>query len=161
MATNPEQNPRPGREPAPTSVEEALARAAAHGRAAVAESLSAARALLDAASIATQGHPVDEAGSFGLVARSLEELAASLSRNGPGSALLASVLEALDAEIARWETRASDDTDARAVLRAYLGVREILWEMGVRRSEPESKPRRPAARARGRGRQVQRVSVED
>jgi hypothetical protein len=42
------------------------------------------------------------------------------------------VAAALDAEIARWEASSRDDPEARAVLRAFLGVREILWEVGLR-----------------------------
>jgi hypothetical protein len=79
--------------------------------------------------------------------------------------LLAAIAEALDAEIARWELRAQDDADARAVLRAFLGMRELLWEFGVRRSQAGGPPRedeaihRPAPARRARPR-VQRVRVE-
>jgi hypothetical protein len=46
------------------------------------------------------------------------------------------------------------------VLRAFLGLRELLWEFGVRRPDDGaagSRPRRAARRARPR---VQRVRVE-
>jgi len=70
---------------------------------------------------------------------------------------------ALDAEIARWEKRAAADGDARAVLRAFLGLRELLWEVGVRpRPEPAAPPAargRKAGPDRPQGR-VQRVHVE-
>jgi hypothetical protein len=85
----------------------------------------------------------------------LEGLASDLGRRGGDGPepLLASIAEALDIEIARWEKRARDDLDARAVLRAFLGLREILWEVGVR-------PRPKRARQRPAGRRIQRVPVQ-
>ena len=65
------------------------------------------------------------------------------------------MVEALDAEIARWEERAKTDDDARAMLRAYLGLREILWELGVR---PESA--RGKRSERDRAPRVQRVHID-
>jgi hypothetical protein len=64
----------------------------------------------------------------------------------------AEIAEALDAEIARWEERAKHDADARSVLRAFLGLREVLWELGVRasfaqRAEGERRPSGGHARA--------------
>ena len=85
--------------------------------------------------------------------------------------LVQAIIEALDAEIARWEARSRDDADARAVLRAFLGLREILWEFGMRPADaerpppsgpsPESRPGRgrPGARNPARAR-VQRVRVQ-
>jgi len=152
------------REPTPSSVEEALAQAASHGRAAAAEALCAARALVHAAALAATGRPVAGDGGLGLVMRTLDELAASLAAGveGPGAGLLRAVSDALDAEIARWEARARTDPDARAVLRAYLGLREILWEVGVRSEREKGRTgggggprrRRPGAR-------VQRVPIDD
>ena len=86
------------------------------------------------------------------------------------AALLRSIAEALDAEIARWETRAKTDPEARAVLRAFLGLRELLWEFGIRR-EPDAsesgETSKPAARKKGHSTstrrkkpRVQRVTVE-
>jgi hypothetical protein len=165
-------DPRGGRttragESSPRSAEEALARAARHARAALAESLAALRALLDAAALATSGEPAEARRLLGPLARTLEGLAADLDGTGRGGslALLSSIAEALDAEIERWELRARDDADARAVLRAFLGVRELLWEFGVRRPDADGPPRPrepgprpgPARRARPR---VQRVRVE-
>ncbi len=49
----------------------------------------------------------------------------------------------LDDEIGRWETRGRDDPEARAVLRAFLGVREILWEFGLRPSRAERRESGP------------------
>jgi len=155
----------PGRrEPTPASVEEALAQAASHGRAAAAEAVCAARALVHAAALAATGRPVADGGGLGLVMRTLDELAASLAAGaeGPSAGLLRAVSDALDAEIARWEARARSDPDARAVLRAYLGLREILWEVGVRSDRGEGRAR-PAGRRRRRrpGARVQRVPIDD
>jgi hypothetical protein len=157
------RRPRAGAAP-PATAEEALARAARHTRAALAESLCALHALLDAASLAASGRPAEGRRLLGPLARGLEGLAGDLDAaagGGSGSLLLA-IAEALDAEIARWEARARDDADARAVLRAFLGLRELLWEFGVRR--PEAPGRGPVrarpGRARPAGPRVQRVRVE-
>jgi hypothetical protein len=157
----------PGAGAPPASAEEALASALAHGRAATAEALAAIQALLDAAALATSGEPSSRHRLLGPVARTLEELSANLdAQRADGSGpLLASLAAALDAEIARWEQRAVDDGDARAVLRAFLGLRELLWEVGVRPTRPADatpwrhEPRR-AGRPRGRAPRVQRVPVE-
>ncbi|HKJ25811.1 MAG TPA: hypothetical protein VKB65_13375 [Myxococcota bacterium] len=164
-------SPRRGRDadaPPADSVEAALARAAKHGRRAASEALLAARALLDALSLALHGASADERRVLGLAARTLDDLADALAGGDARPGVLSAVAEALDAEIARWEARARHDADARAVLRAYLGLREILWEMGVRpagaapEADEAGRPqpgRRPQRRDRGRGR-VQRVPVE-
>jgi hypothetical protein len=129
----------------PESAGEALARARAHARAALAEALAALRALLDAAALGATGVPAADHRGLSGAARLLEGLAADLDARGGGSAsLLASVAEALDAEIARWEARAEDDPDARAVLRAFLGLRELLWEFGMR-PRARARPRRSEA----------------
>ncbi len=167
---------RPAREAPPATVEEALERALRHGRNAAAEALAAARALVDALSLATAGRPPAERSALGLAAQALDACADLLagSEGGGADALLSAVADALDAEIARWEARASDDGDARAVMRAFLGLREILWELGVRRgtgageagAKPAPGPRaagapRRSARAPGPPRRrVQRVPVE-
>lgn len=161
--------PRAQRPVPPATVGEALLRARQHGRAATAEALAAVQALLDAASLAASGRPSEAQRWLAPVARTLEGVSESLSgASDPRSEpLLAALADALDAEIARWEERTrSGDTDARAVLRAFLGVRELLWELGVRGAE---KPDTDAARSRGRprggpgrrrGPRVQRVPVE-
>ena len=162
-----------GREAAPRSVDEALARALSHGKAAAAEILAAGRALLDAVALATRGGATDADPLFGPVAQLMEDLEARLAtdRSDAPPALFSALADALDAEIARWEERARNDAEARAVLRAFLGVRELLWEFGVRNagsdSERESEtkaPRsvrpnepRPSAKKPPR---VQRVRVE-
>jgi hypothetical protein len=136
-----------GRRSRPATPEEALERARGHARAAAGEALAALHALLDAATLATSGRPSDGHGLVGPVARVLGGLAADLGAGvGEGAEpLLAALAEALDAEIARWERRAVDDPDARAVLRAFLGVRELLWEFGVR---PAARPSGPRPRRR-------------
>ena len=172
MSERSDSDPRSARptragEPGPRSAEEALASAARHARAALAETLAAVHALLDAASLATSGQPAETRRLLGPLARTLEGLAADLEGAGREGSLplLSAIAEALDAEIERWELRARDDADARAVLRAFLGLREILWEFGVRRPDEAGARRRndpglrpaPARRARPR---VQRVRVE-
>lgn len=152
----------------PESVEEALARARAHARIAAAEATAAVHALLDAAALATSGVPSEAARWLAPLARVLDGLAADLDpRAEHTDSLLASIAEALDVEIARWESRSRDDTEARAVLRAFLGVRELLWEFGVRPPPGEGPPPPPRGRADpGPGprprqpRRVQRVRVE-
>jgi hypothetical protein len=157
----------PGRgDDAAETAEEALTRAGTHARSALAESLRALEALLDAASLATSGEPAETRRLIGPLSRTLSGLASGLEGDARDGArtLLAAVAEALDAEIARWELRARDDADARAVLRAFLGLRELLWEFGVR--PPQSAERGAGAGARLRPRprrarpRVQRVRVE-
>jgi hypothetical protein len=135
----------------PESAGEALARARAHGRAAIAEALAAVRALLDAVALGTAGVPAADHRGLVAAARLLDGLADDLDARGGSPSLLVSVAEALDAEIARWEERAQDDPDARAVLRAFLGLRELLWEFGLRppaRARPRRREAEPAGRPR-------------
>ncbi len=157
MAKEPESGPAstPRSDAAPATLEEALARAREHGRLALAETLTAIQALLDAAALAGSGRPLRDHRQLAPLARLLEGLASDLGRRGGDSpeSLLASIAEALDIEIARWEKRAGDDPDARAVLRAFLGLREILWEFGVRPG-PQQARQRPA------GPRIQRVPVQ-
>ncbi|HVP31469.1 MAG TPA: hypothetical protein VMW35_20165 [Myxococcota bacterium] len=158
---------------APRTVAQALARARAHGRAAMAEALLGLRAVLDAAALAATGEPSEAHPPLARLARAAEELAASLREEaGAPSTLVAAIAEALDAEIARWEERAADDPDARAVLRAYLGLREMLWEIGVRRprrggaaaeaaeSPSEAETARPRRPRRGPRRRLERVPLQ-
>lgn len=122
--------------------------AVVHARGALTEGLLAARALLDAVSIALFGEPADldpaavRGGSnarlaIAAMARGIDELAllSATANHGHSEAVLAAVLDALEGEITRWEARSREDPDARAVLRAFLGLREILWEFGVRPSD--------------------------
>jgi hypothetical protein len=112
-----------------------------HAQLALSEGVASARALLDAASIAVSGGPARDHPRLSELAWTLDRIAAGLSGEAPSlrAAALSALLAAIDGEVRRWEIRSRSDQDARAVLRAFLGLREILWEMGVRRSESESK----------------------
>ena len=145
---------------------QALARAREHARRALAEALAACGALLDAASLAATGAEASRHPLFAAAAAWLLDTRRNLARGaGPGEELGAALSEALEAEIARWERRARNEVEARAVLRAFLGLRELLWELGVR---PASEPERGATRRsgpdrstppRGTRRSVERVAV--
>ncbi len=124
----------------PDSVEQALGRAAAHARNSLAEAIAACRALLDAVSLVALRRPAESSAGFASIARILDEFEAQLGRSGAASQqhtapLVGALAEALDDEIARWERRAERDPEARSVLRAFLGLRELLWELGVRGQE--------------------------
>ena len=176
--------PRAGETPPPASVQEALVLARQHTQAALAEALAATRALLDAASIALSGEASDTHRTLGQLARGIDAWQAALSSRAGRLPLPLSraILDALDAEIARWEGHSREDADARAVLRAFLSMREILWEFGLRRADT-SAPRAPASEAHahaseapeplasegrqrgaikraGRGRRVERIRVQ-
>ena len=153
--------PRPTAEPpSPETAAEALARARTHARRAVGEAIQAARALLDAAALGWSGRPSEAHASLRGIAEVLDQQARRFADGGGDlpAPVMDAVLEALDHEIARWERRAASDPDARAVLRTFLGLREILWEFGLRRgksgesagspSPPEEPARRKATRRR-------------
>ena len=127
-----------GIEPPPKDLAEALNRARLHGRAAAAESFAAVRALIDAAALTSGGHASDASRLLGPIAKLFESLGNQLGSNAiDGSTrVLESIASAIDDEIAIWEERARTDTEARTVLRAFLGLREVLWEFGVRRASP-------------------------
>jgi len=158
---------------APETVEEALSRARDHGRLAAAESVAALQALIDAAALALAGRPAERDAILGPLSRSLDELRALIAPDDSrfGVSLLSALFDALDAEIARWEQQSREDPSARSVLRAFLGVREILWEITARDGRPaassedagpEAEKARPSsgpARSRRRSR-VRRVTVE-
>ncbi len=157
----------------PEGASEALARAQRHAQAAIAEALAAVGALLDASSLALSGEAATSNALLGPIARILDGLRAEFDEStttGEVAALLRSIADALDAEIARWEARAETDPEARAVLRAFLGLRELLWEFGIRReSNPNERGETSKRAARKKGRstsarrkppRVQRVTVE-
>ena len=153
----------------PETAPEALAQARRHAHSALSETLAAIRALIDVASLTLTGAPSQSHPLLGPVARVLDGICAELDAGTAGESLLLlrSIAEALDSEIARWEDRAENDVEARAVLRAFLGIRELLWEFGVRRepktSETSGRGARRAGRAsptRRKSRRVQRVTVE-
>ena len=156
---------RPDGDTAPDrALDEALARARRHAKSAVAEALEAVRAILDAASLATSGAPAEAHPLFEVIDRWFARASRGLAAEGGlASGITAEIAEALEQEIARWEERAKIDADARSVLRAFLGLREVLWELGVR--APSERPNTrsgPAARepAPARPRRVQRVAVQ-
>ncbi len=116
------------------SVRQAIERAAHHAGLALAEGVASARALLDAASIGMSGESAQTHPHLSEFAQALDQMTEALSgaTSSPNNAALSALLEALDAEISRWDVRSRADDDARAVLRAFLGLREFLWELGVR-----------------------------
>ncbi len=146
------------------ALDEALARARRHAKNAVAEALEALRALLDAASLATSGASAAENSLFASIDRWVGRASRGWTTEGGLSDRLASeIAHALELEIERWEQRAKSDDDARPVLRAFLGLREVLWELGVRapreRVDPRPADAGPLQRAPG-PRRVQRVAVQ-
>ena len=158
----------------PQTVVEALERAAGHARAAVVELLRAARALVDAAALGWSGKPGEAHAALRTIARNIDDVITRLEGEGtavPAPAIQA-ILRALDDEIARWEKRSVKDVEARAVLRMFLGLREILWELTMRpegqrpspasgRTAPQPRPTaRDEAATRPGIRRVQRVEVQ-
>lgn len=157
----------------PGTPAEALAEARLHAQRAAAESAAALRALLDAATLAARGEPA-AAGRLAPLAEALERIAAWLHPDGDqsGDAVLRALADGLDAEIARWEAKSREDPEARSVLRAFLAVREVLFEMSTRFATPRKEEPEAAApddteersprptRARKPRRRVERVAVE-
>jgi hypothetical protein len=150
----------------PTSAAEALAAAAQHTRAAVSEAIAAIHSLLDAVSLASAGELSEAHQLLGPITQTLENLRGQLGDDRESAHLLAAIADALDAEIERWQQRAREDPDARSVLRAFIGLRELLWEFGVRPSSPDAERQTPPTR-RGvrkstpkRRKAVQRINVE-
>jgi hypothetical protein len=158
----------------PSTPAEALAEARVHAQRAAAEAAAALRALLDAAALAAQGVPAG-AGRLAPLAQALEHAAAWLHPEAErsGDDVLRALADGLDAEIARWEAKSKQDPEARAVLRAFLAVREVLFEMSARFTQrrpeapapaapsdtDESSAARPARKPSSR-RRVERVAVE-
>ena len=104
------------------STRDALERARGHLRLALAETIEAVHALLDATSLTASGVPAGAHPTLQRLTKSLDELAAQLAEGATGLSptLTAAILDALDAEIARWEIRSETDPEARAVLRAFI-----------------------------------------
>ena len=128
--------------------DEAIGRARGHLRRATLEGLEAATALLQAASSVSGSNPTAGGLSADLLSgidRVLRELR-SEGRFAFPESVTGPVEEALAREIKRWEQRSKSDPDARPVLRAFLGLRELLWELGMRSDEPATK--RPASSPR-------------
>ncbi len=157
----------------PSSASEALAEARAHAQRAASESAAALRALLDAATLAAQGE-LAMAGRLAPLAEALDQLASWLHPDGDegGDAVLRALADGLDAEIARWEAKSREDPEARSVLRAFLAVREVLFEMSTRFATPREEAPAPSGavdteersprpqRVRRARRRVERVAVE-
>ncbi len=134
------------------------------------EGLEAASALLDVAIHCNEPGGGADSGLVGDLQQSLDELIARIRENARfslPSAMPEPLATALEAEIKRWESRSQTDPDARPVLRAFLGLRELLWEIGVGRdasSTPEStgndapRPDGPPGPVRAR---VQRFDIDD
>jgi hypothetical protein len=115
----------------------------------VSEAIAAVHALLDAASIGWSGRPSEAHTAL----RGLSDLLDEQQRRFEGSdglptPVMNAILEAVEKEITRWENRASRDGEARAVLRTFLGLREILWEFGLRKDEPTSRGSAESGRRR-------------
>ena len=150
--------------------EEALKRARSHLQQATLEGLEAARVLLQAA-MRSRGLAADASADswLGNLQLSLEDLIAGLRKNTPfmlPAALAEPLAAALETEIKRWEQRSQTDPDARLVLRTFLGLRELLWELGMRRepsSTSQGSPSNPSSRgpARPKRDRVQRFDIED
>lgn len=130
------------------SVRLAVERAAQHAGRALSEAVASARALLDAASIGVSGETAETHPHLSEIAQALDQLSEALSGEPTslGSAALSALLAALDSEISRWEARSETDNDARAVLRAFLGLREFLWELGLRKKAAEGASAKTDAR---------------
>ena len=158
--------------------DEAIERARVHLRLASVEGLETARALMDAVTIAA-GRSASAPGKTSReIAAALDDLIAHMRAGGglsvPGGIALP-LAQALDREIERWQQRSRTEPEARAVLRAFLGLRELLWELGVRvepaadqrsnarsAGKQEEPKREPDAETppRGRSPRVQRFDVE-
>lgn len=131
-------------------LDEGPRRARDHLARAALEILEAARALLGTALHASGMHAVAPDSLAGEIDRSLDALIASMRRGLPlevSPTLSAPLFRALEAEILRWETRSQSDPDARPVLRAFIGLREILWELGVRPPAEAGRPTPPSSPA--------------
>jgi len=159
-------------------VDEALERARDHLLRAALEGIEAARALAEAAARSSGFADGSEDSIAENVKKTLENLRAALRENASyvfPSRFTEPLAEALESEIKRWERRSRTDEDARLVLRAFLGMRELLWDLGMRhetepprqgtppkpRNAKRSRPASESARATPRRERVQRFDVED
>jgi hypothetical protein len=117
---------------------QALERAIGHASVALSEGVASARALLDAASLIVSELPAEAQPNLAELARALDQVSEALSGNSPSlrAAATHTLLETIDSEIARWEVKSRSDDDARSVLRVFMSLREVLWEIGIRREAP-------------------------
>jgi len=158
--------------------QEAVDRARRHLRNAAREGLEASRALVEAALLAGNmvgGEGESRGGLAGEAKSALDAWIAALETDQPfrmPEALAEPLRRAIQAEIDRWEERSVEDESARPVLRAFLGLRELLWELGMRSEpKPEKTPSDPhdsatsstrSSRSEQPSRQrVQRFDLED
>ena len=117
----------------PQSVEEALVQSRQHARLALSEVLRSVSCLIDAAALALGAgqNPILDTGWTALVS-AIDEVAGKLAgvrveeTQADG---VSEILTALEVEIARWKGRASQDEHAQAVLIAFMGLHEMVWEM--------------------------------
>ena len=145
-------------------VDQAIERARVHVGNAARESVAAIAAILEAGGRASGLDPAQTERLAAEVARRFEAQVGRLREGALFPAGLARPLEeALAREIERWEARSERDPDARAVLRAFLGLRELLWELGLRSEKPDAarEAARPEKRSEPSARRVQRFDVED
>jgi hypothetical protein len=141
---------------APESVAEALERARLHGRRAAGEAVAALRALVDAATLAVEG-TAGTGSRLAALTESLDRLREWLEGDAVSGSVLETVDQVLADEIARWEERSRREPDARAVLRAFLAVREVIFELRTaQRRSPPTPPPKPS----GPRRRAQRVPVQ-
>ncbi len=158
---------------------DAIERARRHLRNAAREALEASRALVEAAILTgdfDHGSLGNRSGG-GFAAEiktALDAWILTLDGEEPfrmPESLSGPLHRALQFEIDRWEKRSTEDDSARPVLRAFLGLRELLWELGMRgdagSKESPAKKRRPETTQSGpksthktRPR-VQRFDLED
>ncbi|MBW1881920.1 MAG: hypothetical protein JRJ58_00215 [Deltaproteobacteria bacterium] len=151
-------------------VQEAIARARAHLHNAKREGLEATRALLEAALHAGAANESGQASLCADLRRALDHWIDSLEQDqlfAMPNALGEPLGRALDAEIVRWEKRSESDEAAPPVLRAFLALRELLWELGMPRDRDEqgasdsSSPQPKEATPRPARQRVQRLDIED
>jgi hypothetical protein len=133
---------------------QALERAIGHASVALSEGVASARALLDAASLIVSELPAEAHPNLAELARALDQVSEALSGNSPSLRATAThaLLETIDSEIARWEVKSRSDDDARSVLRVFMSLREVLWEIGIRREAPGAHGQQGAKGQTGRTR---------
>ena len=138
----------------PQSVEEALAQSRQHARLALSEVLRSISCLIDAAALALGAgqNPILDSGWTSLVS-AIDEVArklAGVQENEPQAEGVPEILAALEQEISRWEDRAAHDEHAQAVLIAFVGLREMVWQMRQVRGSTEVKTQTIQAPSRNR-----------
>ena len=149
--------------------DEALSRARTHLRNSTLEGLEAARAMLEAAMHASALAKASPDSMVSELQNQLDDLISRLRENNAFAlprALAEPLGAAIDSEIRRWEARSHKDPDARLVLRAFLGMRELLWEISSRDGDAGEAPKRKppehtSKTAAPKKDRVQRFKIED